>query len=66
MEVPKAGAPKKAVAASVALMARAPKAAVAASVALKAPKGPRVLAWHSELFGKSRHPQNLRVPGGGR
>jgi len=55
-----------AVAASEVPMAGAPKAAVAASVALKAPKGPRSLAWHSELFGKSRHPQNQRVPGGER
>ncbi len=29
---------------------------VAASVALKAPKAPRAPAWHSALFGKSRHP----------
>ncbi len=42
----------------------ASKASVTASVALKAPKGPRVPA-HSALFGKSRHLQNLRVPGNG-
>ncbi len=67
---PKAVAPletaRAAVAASEVLMAGASKAAVAASVAFRAPKGPRVLAWHSELFGKSIHPQNPRVPRKGR
>ncbi len=35
-----------------------------ASVALRALKA-RVPAWRSALFGKSRHPQIARVPGGG-
>ncbi len=67
---PKAVAPletaRAAVAASEVPMAGASKVAVAASVAFRALKGPRVLAWHSELFGKRIHPHNPRVPGGGR
>ncbi len=65
LAVPKAGALKAAAAASEVLKAGAHKAAVAASVALGAIKV-RAFAWRSALFGKSSHPQNVRVHGGAR